>query len=251
MCIRGGSWARLPKSVQSVQQAKQLGFVRGFAHYCSAIDALAQVPPPDLIAATRVRRPPHFFSDSNIEQLLHAALALPPVDGLRRWTFHCLFGLLSVSGLRIGEAIALTFEDVDLQESILTIRSTKFGKSRLVPMHASTVAVLADYMQRAHLELLKLTPMPVAAAVEKPAASTPVVADAAAKPVRKTARTPATKKPAATTTTTTSAGAGKTAAPPRAPRKAAAKAEVAPLALVAAAAAAPRAVRAPRARKTA
>ena len=111
--------------------------------------------------------------------------------------------------------------------------------------------VLADYMQRAHLELLKLTPMPVAAAVEKPAASTPVVADAAAKPVRKTARTPATKKPAATTTTTTSAGAGKTAAPPRAPRKAAAKAEVAPLALVAAAAAAPRAVRAPRARKTA
>ncbi len=142
------SWARLPESVQSVQWAKRLGFVRGFARYCSAIDARTQVPPPDLIPATRVRRPPHFFSDSDIEQLLHSALALPPVDGLRRWTFHCLFGLLSVSGLRIGEAIALTFEDVDLQEAILTIRSTKFGKSRLVPMHGSTVAVLADYMRR-------------------------------------------------------------------------------------------------------
>jgi integrase/recombinase XerD len=142
------SWARLPESVQSVQQARRLGFVRGFARYCSAIDARTQVPPPDLIPATRVRRPPHLFSDTDIEQLLHATLALPPVDGLRRWTFHCLFGLLSVSGLRIGEAMALTFEDVDLQDAILTIRSTKFGKSRLVPMHSSTVAVLADYMRR-------------------------------------------------------------------------------------------------------
>ena len=142
------SWARLPESVQSVQQARRLGFVRGFARYCSAIDARTQVPPPDLIPATRVRRPPHFFSDTDIEQLLHATLALPPVDGLRRWTFHCLFGLLSVSGLRIGEAMALTFEDVDLQDATLTIRSTKFGKSRLVPMHSSTVAVLADYMRR-------------------------------------------------------------------------------------------------------
>ena len=111
------SWARLPESVQPVQLARRLGFVRGFARYCSAIDSRTQVPPPDLIPATRVRRPPHFFSDSDIEQLLHASLALPPVGGLRRWTFHCLFGLLSVSGLRIGEAIALTFEDVDLQGS--------------------------------------------------------------------------------------------------------------------------------------
>lgn len=142
------SWARLPESVQSVQWARRLGFVRGFARYCSAFDARTQVPPSDLIPATRIRRPPHIFSDSDIEQLLRAALAITPVDGLRRWTFHCLFGLLSVSGLRIGEAIALTFEDVDLQDAILTIRSTKFGKSRLVPMHSSTVAVLADYMQR-------------------------------------------------------------------------------------------------------
>jgi len=142
------TWARLPASVQSVQWARRLGFVRGFARYCSAFDPRTQVPPADLILSTRVRRSPHFFSDGDIEQLLRAALALPPVDGLRRWTFHCLFGLLSVSGLRIGEATALTFNDVDLQEAILTIRSTKFGKSRLVPLHSSTVAVLADYMQR-------------------------------------------------------------------------------------------------------
>ncbi|RWD66343.1 MAG: integrase [Mesorhizobium sp.] len=141
-------WARLPVSVQPVQWAWRLGIIRGFARYCSAFDPRTQVPPTDLIPSTRVRRSPHFFSDGDIEQLLCAALALPPIDGLRRWTFHCLFGLLSVSGLRIGEAIRLSFEDVNLQEAILTIRSTKFGKSRLVPMHSSTADVLAAYMQR-------------------------------------------------------------------------------------------------------
>lgn len=80
--------------------------------------------------------------------MLNAALALPPEDGLRRWTFHCLFGLLSVSGLRICEARGLTLDDVDLDQALLTIRSSKFGKSRLVPLHASTVEVIADYLQR-------------------------------------------------------------------------------------------------------
>ncbi len=143
-------WAQLPTAVQDIQWARRLGFIRGFARYCSAIDARTQIPPTDLIPCRRVRPQPHFFSDGDIEQLLHAALALAPADGLRRWTFHCLFGLLSVSGLRIGEAHALTFEDVDLQEAVLTIRSTKFGKSRLVPLHSSTVEVLADYMRRRH-----------------------------------------------------------------------------------------------------
>ena len=142
------NWARLPSSVQPVQWARRLGFVRSFARYCSAFDSRTQVPPTDLIQATRVRRAPHFFDEDDIERLLRAALGLPPQDGLRRWTFHCLFGLLSVSGLRIGEAIRLTLGDVDLQEAIITVRSTKFGKSRLVPMHPSTVEVVADYIQR-------------------------------------------------------------------------------------------------------
>jgi len=142
------NWARLPSSVQPVQWARRLCFVRGFARYCSAFDSRTQVPPTDLLQASRVRRTPHFFDDDIIERLLSAALDLPPQDGLRRWTFHCLFGLLSVSGLRIGEAIRLTLQDVDLQEAILTIRSTKFGKSRLVPMHPSTLEVVASYIQR-------------------------------------------------------------------------------------------------------
>ena len=67
---------------------------------------------------------------------------------LRPWTFHCLLGLLSVSGLRLGEARNLELQDVDLKAAVLTIRGGKFGKSRLVPLHASTCEVLADYIAR-------------------------------------------------------------------------------------------------------
>jgi len=67
---------------------------------------------------------------------------------LRPWTYYCLFGLLSVAGLRLGEARNLKIEDVDLEAAVLTIRGTKFGKSRLVPLHASTCQVLANYLAR-------------------------------------------------------------------------------------------------------
>jgi integrase/recombinase XerD len=65
---------------------------------------------------------------------------------LRPWVYYCLFGLLSVSGLRLGEARNLELQDVDLKARVLTIRGSKFGKARLVPLHASTSKVLADYM---------------------------------------------------------------------------------------------------------
>ena len=67
---------------------------------------------------------------------------------LRPWVYYCLFGLLSVSGLRLGEARNLELHDLDLEGGVLTIRGTKFGKSRLVPLHASTCHVLADYLRR-------------------------------------------------------------------------------------------------------
>jgi integrase len=67
---------------------------------------------------------------------------------LRPHTCSCLFGLLAVSGLRLGEAINLQPQDVDWSEGVLTIRGAKFGKSRLVPLHPSTRAVLFDYAKR-------------------------------------------------------------------------------------------------------
>lgn len=148
-------WAQQPTSVQTTQWARRLSFVRGFARYCSAIDARTQIPPTDAIPWNRVRPSPYFFTDDDIRNLLDAALKLSPEEGLRRWTFHCLFGLLSVTGMRIGEARGLILDDIDLENAVLTIRSSKFGKSRPVPLHASTVEVLADYLQRRQCVVLE------------------------------------------------------------------------------------------------
>ena len=91
------------------------------------------------------RARPYLYSELEIQKLLAAALKLSPNQGLRPRTYHCLFGLLAVAGLRISEVLKLERPDVDLGEGILTIRQTKFGKTRLVPLHTSTRDVMADY----------------------------------------------------------------------------------------------------------
>jgi integrase len=90
----------------------------------------------------------YIYSDIEIQALLEAALALKPANKLRCWTYHCLFGLLPVTGLRISEALTLKRQDVDLEHGILTVRDTKFGKSRYVPIHESTQRILVEYDHR-------------------------------------------------------------------------------------------------------
>jgi integrase len=144
-------WAQQPLTVQPAEWARRLSFVRGFAHYRSAIDPRTQIPPQGLLPFQPKRARPYLYSDGEIRRLLNAALNMHCRYGrseLQPWTYHCLFGLLSVTGLRIGEARNLTLQDVDLDAAVLTIRGTKFGKSRFVPLHASTCQVLADYIAR-------------------------------------------------------------------------------------------------------
>ena len=141
-------WAQQNPSVEPSTCAQRLGHVRSFARHYQANDPQTEIPPPDLLPYHPRRARPYLYSDEEVERLLRGALDLQPVDGLRPWTFHCLFGLLSVAGLRIGEAIRLQIDDVDLQEGLLTVRGTKFGKSRLVPIHLSTQTVLAQYQAR-------------------------------------------------------------------------------------------------------
>jgi len=84
----------------------------------------------------------------DVSRLLAAAHRLAPTYGLRPWTYYCFFGLLAVTGLRLSEALNLQCQDIDWAEGLLTIRKTKFGKSRLIPLHASSVKVLAAYAKR-------------------------------------------------------------------------------------------------------
>lgn len=145
------AWAQRSLHAQPSHWAQRLGFVRGFARHHAAVDPRTQIPPNGLLPFCPKRARPYLYSKEEIQQLLSAALTMPSRYTrcrLRPWTFYCLFGLLSVSGLRLGEARNLKLADVDLDAAVLTIRGTKFGKSRLVPMHASTCRVLQDYLKR-------------------------------------------------------------------------------------------------------
>lgn len=141
-------WAVEPQQTNPAYWAKRLRAVRGFARHHSATDPRTEIPAPGLLPYRPARAKPYLYSEDDIQHLMKAARALPPRNGLRGWTYSCLLGLLAVTGLRISEALALKRDDVDLNEGLLTIRQAKFAKSRLVPLHASTQAVLRTYGQR-------------------------------------------------------------------------------------------------------
>jgi integrase len=145
------AWAQQPSHTQPAHWAQRLSFVRGFAQYRSATDPRTQIPAKGLLPFRPKRARPYLYSDKEIRGLLSAALGVRyhyERGKLRPWIYHCLLGLLSVSGLRVSEARNLEVQDVDLKAAVLTIRGTKFGKTRLVPLHRSTCRVLAEYISR-------------------------------------------------------------------------------------------------------
>lgn len=139
------AWARLPQNVQPMMWAHRLGAVRGFAGYLATIDPATEVPPRDVFGARQQRPTPYIWSAAEIRLLVHAASRLSSPQ--QAATCEMFFGLLAVSGLRIGEAIGLSKDDVDLDAGVLTVRKSKNGRSRLVPMHPSTTAMMKTYRQ--------------------------------------------------------------------------------------------------------
>jgi integrase/recombinase XerD len=138
-------WAQQPAGVQPATWASRLRIVRRFALWLNAADRRTEVPPPGLLPGRYLRKRPYIYSDAEIRDLVRTAGQLASAAGLKGRTYATLFGLLAVTGMRVSEVVALDREDVDLDEGILRIRRTKFGKSRLVAVHDSTRQVLAEY----------------------------------------------------------------------------------------------------------
>jgi integrase/recombinase XerD len=138
------TWANLPASASGNWRAIRLSVVRGFARYLHSLDATVEVPPANLIRHGPDRATPYLYSDAEIRRLMAAAGELRP--RLRAATYQTLIGLLVTCGLRVSEAIALDTTDLDRDEELLVIRETKFAKSRLVPLHPTTIARLAAYL---------------------------------------------------------------------------------------------------------
>jgi len=140
-------WAQAPQSKDPDQTARRLGAIRGFLRHQAGLDGATDVPPPQLLGCGIRRKPPHIYSRSEVEDLLRACSRLRPRAGLRPHTYRTLFSLLLASGLRISEALQLDDSDVDLEDAVLTVRDGKFGKTRLVPVHATVVPPLRCYVE--------------------------------------------------------------------------------------------------------
>ena len=125
--------------------ARRLEIVRPFARFCARFDPSTEIPRRGIFGRAHRRITPHIYTDREITDLLAAAAQLPPKTGSRSKTYETLFGLIAATGLRISEALNLRCSDVDLTQGLLTVRRTKFRKSRLLPLHATTTAALMRY----------------------------------------------------------------------------------------------------------
>lgn len=140
-------WATQPENIGPRQCAVRLGIVRRFAQYASTIDPRTQIPPATLLPVRYCRPTPYLYRDQEVIKLIRATGQIDPSNALKCATYGTLFGLLAVTGMRVGEAIALNRADVDLGQCLLTLRQTKGNKARLIPLHPSTGRALQHYAQ--------------------------------------------------------------------------------------------------------
>ena len=139
------AWATLPRAGQH-WHAMRLGAVRGFARYLHEVVPQVEVPAADLVPDRPRRAVPYLYTDEEILGLIEAAGTLRSAH--KTATFRTLFGLLIATGMRIGEAIALDRADFDADLGTLIVRHGKFGKSRELPLQATTTSALTGYLRR-------------------------------------------------------------------------------------------------------
>ena len=133
--------ASAPSSADPRWWAARLSMVRVFAVHLHALDPIHQVPPRGLMPGGSRRTVPYLYTDPEIAALVQE-LSFP----LRAATYQTLIRLLAITGMRVGEAIRLDREDLDEEFALLTVRGTKFGKSRQLPLHPTAIAGLRDYL---------------------------------------------------------------------------------------------------------
>jgi integrase len=139
-------WATLPDDASSSWICHRLGVVRAFSRYLALVDGHSQVIPTDVVPHRPVRAVPFLYTEEQVQAMMAAARFLP--SPVRQATFEAIVGVLWATGMRIGEALGLDRGDVDLARGVLTVRDSKFGKTRELPVHDTTIAALAAYAKR-------------------------------------------------------------------------------------------------------
>jgi integrase/recombinase XerD len=142
------AWAQSPAGASPHYGAKRLGIARRFAQFQAAFDPAIEVPPAGMLGSCSCRPAVHLYTEDQVQTLLQAAAKVGFPAPRPGQTYQTLLGLLWCSGLRISEALHLQCADIDWQSGVLTIRHTKFGQSRLIPVADSTLAALRRYDQQ-------------------------------------------------------------------------------------------------------
>jgi integrase len=175
------SWARLPANAHPRHWAARLAIARGFAAYLQTIDPATEIPPADVFAVRYQRPTPYQWAREDVCRLLQAARGLRPP--LKAASYEALLGLLAVTGMRVGEAVALELDDVDLDDGVITIREqvAKLERARLVPLHNTTVQALTGYLSARE----RLCPHPGSRAFFLSGAGTRIDRSAVGKTLRK------------------------------------------------------------------
>ena len=140
------AWATQPAGAAAIWTSRRLAEVRIFARHLHGIDPATEIPPVDLLPARTRRATPYLYTPQEISDLMKAT-AIVRGSHLQA-TYRTLIGILAATGMRVGEAIGLDHDDFDAANGILTVRNGKFGKSRELPLHPTTVAALDTYLRR-------------------------------------------------------------------------------------------------------
>lgn len=138
------AFATAPPGASPRWQALRLSAIRCFARWAHTLDPSIEVPPARLLPARPTRRAPYIYTTAEIVALLDAAARLRPT--IRAATHHTLIALMATTGIRTGEAIGLDVGSLDPQARTLTVTG-KYGKTRKLPLHVSTVDALTQYLQ--------------------------------------------------------------------------------------------------------
>jgi integrase/recombinase XerD len=142
------AWAQQPDAdPTSTVWVSRMAVARGFARHLAGRDSGTEVPPVGILPSRRHRRVPYIYSSTEIASLM-AQAHLTIRSEFRAATIETLFGLLAATGMRVGEAIRLDNADLDWADRLAVVRASKFGKSREVPLQASTVVALVAYARR-------------------------------------------------------------------------------------------------------
>ncbi len=152
-------WKHCFGKASQITWGRRLAMVRMFSSWLYSIDSRHEIPPQSLISSHQIRKQPFIYTDDQISSIIEAARLLPSSNGIRSITYPAFFGLVSVTGLRISEAIALNDRDVDLKNGIITVLNGKNGKDRILPVTECTKNQLKEYVRKRD-RLLGYTPDP-------------------------------------------------------------------------------------------